>query len=103
MKPIANPARFVDVIRKAAVLAVAADSRGLGASSRPAGTELDLRRSSRCRDNSHAFASDFMYFLGDGQGGAVAAIATLQRVVPFHGFSMGAVRSQAARWSAWLR
>jgi hypothetical protein len=103
MQPIATSARFVDVIRKAAVLAVAGESRGLGASSRPAGTELDLRRSRYCRDKSRAFASNFMYFLANSQGGAVVAIAALQRVVPFHGFSIGAVCREAARRSAWLR
>jgi hypothetical protein len=103
MNLVANPARSVDVVGKAAVLVDAGDSRSLGASLLGAGTALDVR-SARChRDKSRALASNSMRFLGNCRGEGVAAIATLQRMVPFRGFRIGAVRREAARRSAWLR
>ena len=103
MKPIANRARSVNVIRRAAVLADCDDPGHLGAPSHQAHTELGLR-SSRCgRHKSQAFAGNLMYFLGYAQGAAFPATAGLQRVEPFHRLRIGAVRWQAARRSACLR
>jgi hypothetical protein len=103
MKPIANPARSVDVARQAAVLADAGDSLDLGASLHQAGTALDVRRSHCHRDRSRALASSFAHFPGDYRGAGVAAIAPRQRVVPFRGFRSGTVCLEAARRSASLR
>jgi hypothetical protein len=103
MKPIASPARSVAGIRKAVLLAAAGDAGRPGAASHRAGTDSTVC-SSRCdRDKSHAFTSNFMYFLGSGRRGAVAAIGTAPRAAPHRRVGVGAICPDAARRSAWFQ